>query len=88
MGGPLCMLSDVEIRYEWFVQNPDNSFTEIAEYLEENGNITVVSGNVDPNTHELIVSPEENTVYRLVRTPVVNCKHFAIALLGALVLIA
>ncbi|HRF37802.1 MAG TPA: hypothetical protein PK198_03355, partial [Saprospiraceae bacterium] len=67
LGGPFCMLSDVPVRYQWFEVTGVNE-TLIAEYTVLNGVATVVNGDVDHQTQQLFIEPEQTTTYRVRRS--------------------
>lgn len=67
LGGPFCMLSDVPVRYQWFEVTGGNE-TLIAEYTVLNGVATVVNGDVDHQTQQLFIEPEQTTTYRVRRS--------------------
>lgn len=64
LGQKYCMLSGVGIEYEW---KEAGSNQTVARYRVMDGVLTVLSGNVDANTHQAIVSPHQTTTYVLRR---------------------
>jgi len=72
MGGEFCMLSDVGVLYEWLRVEPDGqggeTLTPVASYEVLNGQVSNISGNIDPVTLQLTVAPAQTTTYRLRRS--------------------
>ncbi|HMQ50306.1 MAG TPA: PKD domain-containing protein, partial [Saprospiraceae bacterium] len=70
LGQPFCMISDLEIRYQWL-----NGTEVIADYQVLNGVVTIIhSGNIDPITQELTWVANEDVTLRLTRT-IVNAQE-------------
>lgn len=65
IGGKFCMLSNVGIEYEWVDMGTGQV---IGKYRVMNGLATVLLGNINTTTHQISVSPLQNTTYRLRRS--------------------
>jgi nitrous oxidase accessory protein NosD len=70
LGDRFCMLSDVEITYEWheFDETTQTAGALVAAYSVIDDQATPISGQVNAIDHTVTVFPEETTTYRLRRT--------------------
>jgi hypothetical protein len=64
VGGKFCMLSDVEVLYEWIFEEEI-----LASYSVSNGEVSNVnSGEVNMDTHEATLYPTQTGIYTLKRS--------------------
>lgn len=63
LGGRFCMLSEVEVTYTWEVEGQ-----VVGAYSVVNDSITVITGNIDTQTHEFVINPGVTADYVLRRT--------------------
>jgi PKD repeat protein len=72
LDGEFCMLSGVGVLYEWLRVEPDGqggeTLTPVASYRVLNGQVSNITGNIDPVTLQLTVAPAQTTTYRLRRS--------------------